>query len=395
MKSSYLDHCAGTYVDPRVKKEMDRYFTKEFGNPNSFHEMGLKASKAVAEARKMSAKIINAKLTEIIFTGCGTESCNLAIKGVAFEYRKTRPSGGHIITSNIEHHAVIDACRWLKTQGFELTVLPVDRYGLIDPKQVEQAIREDTILVTIMYANNEIGTIEPVEEIGKVCRERKVLFHTDACQAGLLELNVEKLKVDLMTLNGSKIYGPKGVGMLYVRSGVRLTPLLHGGGQEGGLRSGTLNVPGIVGFSKALEVIQKERGKEGKRLTKLRDYLIKNVLKKIPKSYLNGHATKRLPKNANFTILNIEGESLLLRLNEKGIYASTGSACTSAQLDPSHVIMATGVSKDAAHGTVRFTLGKRTTKKELDRLLKLLPKIVEDLRKMSPVKLKSPYSKGC
>jgi cysteine desulfurase len=391
MSGIYLDYCAGTYVDPRVKKAMDKYFTEEFANPNSFHGMGLEANKAVVKSREKMAKILGAKSTELVFTGCGTESCNMAIKGVAFEYRKTNSKGGHIITSNIEHHAILDACRWLEGQGFELTILKSDKYGLIKAEQVKKAIRKDTILVTIMYANNEIGTVNPVREIGKVCRERKVTFHTDACQAGLLELNVEKLKVDLMTLNASKIYGPKGIGLLYVRTGVKLTPLFHGGGQEYGLRSGTLNVPGIVGFAKALELIYKEGGKEAKRLTKLRDYLITDVLKNVPRSYLNGHSTKRLPKNANFTILDIEGESLLLRLNEEGIFCSTGSACTSAQLEPSHVILAIGISKQAAHGTIRFTLGKSTTKKDIDKLLKLLPKTVEDLRKISPVRLKSPW----
>ena len=389
----YLDYCAGTYVDPRVKKEMDMYFSKEFGNPSSFHEMGLKASQAVTRSRETIAKILGAKPTEIIFTGCGTESCNMAIKGVAFEYRKKHPTGGHVITSNVEHHAVLDACRWLGEQGFDITILPVDRHGLITAKQVEKTIRDDTILVTIMYANNEIGTVQPVVEIGKICRSKKVFFYTDACQAGLLELDVNKLKVDMMTLNGSKIYGPKGIGLLYVRSGVKLVPLLHGGGQEQGMRSGTLNVPGIVGFAKALEIVDKEGKSEAKKLEKLRDYLIKNVLKNIPRSYLNGHPTKRLPKNVNFTILDIEGESLLLRLNEKGIFCSTGSACTSIQLEPSHVILAIGISKKAAHGTIRFTLGRTTTKQDIDKLLKLLPKAVEDLRKMSPVRLKSPYSK--
>lgn len=391
MRGIYLDHCATTYVDPRVKKEMDKYFTKVFGNPNSLHSVGLEADKAVKMARRKVAKIINAKPNEIIFTGCGTESCNMAIKGAAFSYRERHSSGGHIITSAIEHHAVLDACKWLETQGFDVTILGVDKYGMIDVGKLEKAIRPDTFLVTIMYANNEIGTIEPVPEIGSICRKHDVLFHTDACQAGLLELDVKKLNVDLMTLNGSKIYGPKGVGMLYVREGVKLVPLLHGGGQEYGLRSGTLNVPGIVGFAKALELIQKNRKKEARRLTKLRDYLIKGLLKKVPRSYLNGHPTKRLPKNANFTILDIEGESLLLRLNEEGIFASTGSACTSKQLEPSHVILAIGISKDASHGTIRFTLGKKTTKKDIDKLLRVLPKIVEDLRKISPVRIKSPF----
>jgi len=360
---------------------MKPFFSKDFANPNSFHSFGLKASKVVDRARQSIAKILNCSPSEIIFTGCGTESCNLAIKGIAFSKGK-----GHIITSGVEHHAILDTVKWLEQQGFSVTILKPDKYGIILADQVKKAIRKDTILVSIMYANNEIGTIEPVKEIAKVCKARNILFHTDACQAGLLELDVKKLGVDLMTLNGSKIYGPKGIGLLYVKRGVRLTPLLHGGGQEEGRRSGTLNVPGIVGFAKALELVKKDK-KESVRLTKLRDKLIKGVLK-IPRTYLNGHPTKRLPKNASFTFLDIEGESILLRLDDKGIYASTGSACTSRQLKPSHVLTAVGISKNAAHGSLRFTLGKTTTAKDIGNVLKILPGIIEDLRKMSPVRLK-------
>jgi cysteine desulfurase len=382
----YLDNAATTYMDPRVRKEMEKYFEKEFGNPNSFHEMGLRARKAVEKSREKVAKILNARPEEIVFTGSGTESINLAIKGVA---RANRDKGKHIITSKIEHHAVLDTCGYLeKYEGFKVTYLDVDKYGLVNPKDLEKSIRKDTILITIMYANNEIGTIQPIGEIGKIARKRNIYFHTDACQAGgYLDINVKKLNVDLLTLNGSKIYGPKGTGILYIRSGTRIHPIIHGGGQEFGLRSGTENVPGIVGFAKALEIAQRERRKESKRLIKLRDKLIKGITTKIPKSFLNGHPTKRLPNNVNVSILDIEGEALLLYLNRNGIYASTGSACTSKSLDPSHVITAIGLPYEAAHGSIRFSLGRKTKEKDIDRVLDVLPRIVEKLRSMSPVRL--------
>jgi cysteine desulfurase len=388
MKDVYLDHGSATPLDPKVLKSMERYLGKDFGNPNSFHSCGLQAQKAVEDSRSTVAKILKCSPHDVIFTGCGTESCNLAIKGTAFAYRSRNKNGGHIITSAIEHHAVLDACRWLETQCFDVTVVGVDKYGLVNPEDIRKAIRKDTFLISIMYANNEIGTVQSIKEIGKLAWSKGVLFHSDACQAGLLELDVEKLRVDLLTLNGSKIYGPKGVGMLFKRKGVKLEPLLHGGGQEQGLRSGTLNVAGIVGFAKALELIQKSSKDEANRLSSLRDRLISGVLKKIPRSYLNGHATKRLPKNANFTFLDVEGESMVLQLDAEGIQCSTGSACTSKNLEPSYVITAIGVSKKAAHGTLRFTLGKKTRKKDIDNVLKFLPRIVSDLRRMSPVRLK-------
>jgi len=382
-KTIYLDHAATTYLDPRVKKAMEPFWEEKYGNPGSLHQKGLEASTALQKARETIAKIINCKSTEIIFTGGGTESINLAIKGVALAKSK-----GHLITSKIEHPAVLETCQYLEKKGFTITYLDVDEYGLINPKDVEKNIRADTILITIMYANNEIGTIEPLAEIGKIAQKNKILFHTDACQAaGALELDVEKINVDLMTINGSKIYGPKGIGLLYRKQGIKLEPLIHGGGQEFHLRSGTENVPAIIGLAKALELAQQGREKESKRLIQLRDYLIKRVLQEIPKSFLNGHPQQRLPNNANLSFLDVEGESILLYLDAQGICVSTGSACTSHKLEISHVLDAIGLNHDAAHGSMRFTLGKRTTKAELDYLLKILPEIIDSLRKISPVKM--------
>ncbi len=389
MKRVYLDHAATTYVLPAVKREMDKYFIEEFGNPSSMHSVGLRAKEAVQNARSKVAKIIGAKAKEIVFTGSGTESINLAIKGVA-RTLKRGGKGSHIITSKIEHHAVLDSCGYLeKNEGFKVTYLDVDRYGLVDLGELEKAIKSETILITIIYANNEIGTIEPIKEIAKIAKRHNILFHTDACQAGCTQdMNVKNLGADLMTLNGSKIYGPKGVGILYLKTGTPIEPILHGGGQEGGLRSGTENVTGIVGFSKALEICQKNREREAKRLAELRDYFIKEILNSIPETILNGHPKKRLPNNVNISVLNVEGESILLKLNELGVYASSGSACTSKSLDPSHVIIALGMPYEVAHGSLRFSLGKKTTKSDIDFVLSALPKIVRDLRKISPIRLR-------
>ena len=382
-RSIYLDHAATTPVDPVVKKAMDPFFTEEFGNPSAFYEIGLIAGEALADARARIAKILGCTSNEVIFTGSGTESDNLAILGVARAKGK-----GHIITSAIEHHAVSDTIEHLKEEGFTVTVLPVDKYGLVDPRVLEKEIKTETILVSVMYANNEIGTVEPIKELASICRKKGVLFHTDACQAGgALPINVKKLGVDLMTINGSKIYGPKGVGCLYIRSGIKLEPIVYGGGQERGLRSGTENVPGIIGFAKALELAQKNCTSENKRLIKLRDKLIKGLTTKIPKCFLNGHPTKRLPNNVNITILDIEGESIILFLNELGVYASTGSACTSKSLDPSHVITAIGLPYEAAHGSIRFTLGHSTKESDIDFVLEIMPKITSILRKISPLNL--------
>jgi len=380
-----MDYAAATYVRFEVKKTMGKYFSEEFGNPSSFNAIGLSAKNAVESSREKIAKILGCSQKEVIFTGSGTESINLAIKGIA---NAMKNKGKHIITSKVEHHAALNTCKFLEENGFEVTYLDTDRYGLVHSKDVEKAIRKDTILITIMYANNEIGTINPISEIGRIARKHNIPFHTDACQAaGFLDINVNRLNVDLMTINSGKIYGPKGIGLLYVKKGILIEPLIHGGGQEFGLRSGTENVPYIVGFAKALELAQKEKNKESKRLKKLRDMLIKKLLK-IPKTILNGHPKKRLPNNVNITFLDVEGEALLLLLNEYGIYAATGSACASEKLEPSHVILAIGLPYEAAHGSIRFTLGKKTTRQDIDKVAGVLPKLVENLRCISPVDVK-------
>ena len=385
MKEIYLDHASTTYVRNEVLGVMNKYFQEEYGNPGSFHTIGLRPKRAIAKARELVRDLINAKqVKEIIFTGSGTESVNLAIKGISEKY-----DTGHIITSTIEHEAVTETLYYLEhTKGWDITKVPVNKYGLVNPKDVEDAIRPDTKLVTIMYANNEIGTIQPIEQIGKICRKNKVLFHTDACQAGgVLDLNVENLKVDMITLNGSKIYGPKGIGMLYKKKSVKLVPLIHGGGQEFGMRSGTENVAFIAGFAEALRLGQAERFWETKRLLELRRMLEEGIIKNIPKTFINGHPTKRLPNNANITISDIEGEAMMLYLNEFGICTSTGSACTSQSLDPSHVILACGLPYEVAHGTLRFTLGRKTNKEDIERIIEVLPDIVKKLRRISPVNI--------
>jgi len=399
LREVYLDHAATTYLDPRVKEAMDFYWEKEFGNPSSLYRAGRHAKDALDQARTTIAQIFNAKPEELIFTGGGTEAINLAIFGVARMHTSTTNTKGHLITSKIEHHAVLHSMEALQKEGFEITYVNVDEYGLVNPEDVEKALRPDTILVSVMYANNEIGTIEPIEEVGKIIRQAReqrktagnqtpLFLHTDACQAaGALTLDVQKLGVDLLAINGSKVYGPKGVGCLYVRKGVRLKPIIYGGGQENNLRSGTENVPGIVGLAKALEISQKEQREENERLTNLRNYFIEEVMKRIPKVVLNGHPEKRLPNNANMSILDIEGEAVVLYLDAKGIYTSTGSACTSTTLDPSHVILAIGRPYEYAHGSMRFTLGKRTTKEDLDYVLDVLPNVVEKLRQISPVRM--------
>lgn len=376
-----MDHAATTPVRKEVLKAMQPYFSKKFGNASSLHRWGQEAKQALENSRIQIAKVIGANPEEIVFTSGGTESNNLALKGLAFASKKK-----HIITSSIEHHCVLNACEWLEKQGFSVTYLPVDKYGLISLGDLENSIKKDTLVVSIMHANNEIGTIEPIKEIGKICREKGVLFHTDAVQTfGKIPINVRKMNIDLLSVSSHKIYGPKGVGCLYVRSGIKIEPLAHGGGHEHGLRSGTENVSGIVGFGHAAELAKKEMKKEAERLTKLRDYLIRNVLK-IPNSYLNGHPKKRLPNNANFWFKFIEGESLVLHLDAKGIAASTGSACSSKSLEPSHVLLAIGLRHEEAHGSLRLTLGRSNNKKHVDYVLKVLPQIVKKLREISPFK---------
>lgn len=397
-KLIYLDHAATTPLDPEVKATMEPFWSKNFGNPSSIYQAGIMAKEALNQARDKIAKLLGVKASEIIFTAGGTESANLAILGLS---RALNPSTslrtrkpGHIITTTIEHPAVLNSVLALKNEGFSFTALPVDKYGLIAPEQIKKAIKPETILVSVMYANNEIGTIEPIAEIGKLLktinkgRKNKIYFHTDACQAaGYLDLNVEKLGVDLLTLNGSKIYGPKGSGILYVKSGTPIKPLIFGGGQEKGLRSGTENVPAFIGLAKALEMAQQNKDKECRRLKKLSQNLTERILKTIPKTFINGHPQKRLPNNVNITILDIEGEALLLHLDHYGICASTGSACHSQNLEPSHVLQAIGLPREIIHGSLRLTLGKKTTQKEIDYVVKVLPQIVKKLRELSPIKL--------
>lgn len=382
-KTIYLDHASTTYIDPKVLEAMEPYFIKEYGNPSSFHKIGQNAKRALDDARDSVAKHLNCSSTEIIFTGGGTESINLAIQGIARAYKNF---GHHIVTSKIEHKAVLNTCKALEKEGFETTYVGVDKYGMVDPKEVKKAVRKDTILVTIMYANNEIGTIQPISEITK--EVTGPLFHTDACQTpGMLPLDTKKLGVDLMTINGSKMYGPKGVGVLYKKSGVKIEPLIYGGGQEWHLRSGTENVPGIIGLAKALELAEKNRVKESARLKKLSQKLTEGIFAKIPKVVLNGHIENRLPNNVNISFLDVEGESIMLYLDKYGICVSTGSACTSDSFEPSHVLTSTGLIHGAAHGSIRFSLGHSNTEKDIDYLLEVLPEIIEKLRQISPIKL--------
>ncbi|MFA5133368.1 MAG: cysteine desulfurase family protein [Patescibacteria group bacterium] len=388
MKHVYLDHAATTYLRKEVLNAMAPYFYNEYGNPSSFHSVGKKSKDAIETARFAVAKILNCRSAEIIFTGGGTESDNLAILGAA---RANKEKGKHIITSKIEHPAILDACKALEKEGFEVSYIPVDKMGIIKLEEFKKALRSDTVLVSIMYANNEIGTIQPIKEAAKIIREHRQKnktafpsFHTDACQAaGALDLDTVKLGVDLLTINGSKIYGPKGIGVLYVKKGINLQPLIYGGGQEQGIRSGTENVPSIIGLAKALEMAQSEKEKENIRISKLRDALISGIIKKIPRAFLNGDPKKRLPNNANLSIPKVEGEAMVLYLDSKGIYASTGSACSSRSLKPSHVLLAIGLNDEMAHSSLRLTLGKKTTREDIGYVIKILPGIVEKLREVS------------
>lgn len=382
-ESIYLDYAATTPLDPRVHQAMMPYLTEKFGNPNSIHAFGREAKKAVDEARETIAALLNCRPSEIVFTSGGTESDNLALRGVASAYRQ---KGNHIVTTAIEHHAVLHTCRALQDEGFEVTYLPVDEHGLVVPEQVVEALTDRTILVSIMHANNEIGTIEPLAEIVQAIKEKRpdVLVHTDAVQTvGHIPVDVEALGVDLLSFAAHKFYGPKGVGGLFVRRGVKLVPQLTGGGQERNRRSGTENVAGIVGMAKALELAIAEMPAEIPRLKTLRDELINGVLTQIPGSRLNGHPTQRLPHNANFSFLGVEGEALLLQLDLHGIAASSGSACSSGSLEPSHVLLALGLSHEWALGSLRLTLGRFTTRQHIERVLWVLPPIVEKLRALA------------
>lgn len=385
-KRIYLDYAATTPVDPRVSKAMPPYFSKKFGNTMSLHSFGQEAKQALEESRAAAAEFLAAKPSEIIFTGSATESNNLALKGTAFA-KASASQGGHIIISSIEHDCVLESAKWLESQGFEITKLPVDKYGLVNPGEVARAIKPETILVSIIHASNEIGTIQDIAAIGKICRDGGVLFHTDASQSfGKVAIDVNKMNIDLLTASSHKIYGPKGAALLFVRSGVKISPILHGGGHESGLRSSTSNVPAIVGFTKAIEIYRKEQKTEAERLTKLRDKLISKVLKIIPNSHLNGHPQKRLYNNANFWFDFVEGESIVIQLDLLGIAASTGSACSSVKLEPSHVLLATGLKREQAHGSLRVSLGRFTKESDISYFLKVLPGIIKNLRKISPFK---------
>ena len=381
----YLDHSATTAVDESVLAAMLPFFRSSFGNPNSLHAWGREVRKAVDEAREKVAALIGAQPQEVLFTGGGSEADNLAVKGTAWA---RRDRGRHLITSAVEHHAVLDTMKWLGKNGFEVTVLPVDREGFVSPEALDAAIRPDTTLVSILFANNEIGTVQPVAKLGEVCRKHGVLFHTDAVQAaGHIPTDLSTLPVDLMTLAAHKMYGPKGIGALYVRKGIRLTPLIHGGGQEFGLRSGTENTPYIAGFGEAAALAAKRLGNgDVDRERALRDRLIDGVLSRIEDSFLTGSRTERLPYHASFCIPRVEGEAMLLRLDFAGIGASSGSACTSGSLEPSHVLLALGLPHEIAHGSVRLTLGKDTAEEDIDYVLETFPPIVQTLRALSPFK---------
>ena len=379
----YLDNAATTQVYPEVLEAMLPYFTEYYGNPSSIYTFAGEAGKAVAKARETLADLIHANAEEIYFTGGGSESDNWALKATAEAYAE---KGKHIITTKIEHHAILHTCEYLEKKGYEVTYVDVDEYGTVKLDELEKAIRPDTILISVMTANNEIGTIQPIEEIGKIARKYGVLFHTDAVQAfGHIELDVEKMNIDMLSASGHKVNGPKGIGLMYIRKGVKIRSFLHGGAQERSRRAGTLNVPGIVGFGKAAELAKTSLDERIAYETKLRDHLIDRVLKEIPYSRLNGAKKDRLPNNANFCFRFIEGESLLILLDQKGICGSSGSACTSGSLDPSHVLLAIGLPHEIAHGSLRLTLSEKTTMEEIDTTVDELKKIVERLRSMSPL----------
>ena len=384
MKTTYMDYSATTYVKPEVLDAMMPFFTEKFGNPSSFYGISRETKMAVDNARAQVAKAINCDPNEVYFTGGGSEADNWEIKGIATAHMK---KGNHIITTKIEHHAVLHTCEFLEKFGFEVTYLDVNEEGFIDLKQLESAITDKTILVSIMFANNEIGTIQPIKEIGAICREKKVLFHTDAVQAiGSVPVDVKEMNIDLLSLAGHKLYGPKGIGALYIRKGVRIDNLIHGGGQERGRRAGTENIPGVVGLGKAIEIATENIEENRARLTVLRDKLIDGVLERIPYARLNGpRGDKRLPGNSNISFEFIEGESILLSLDFEGICASSGSACTSGSLDPSHVLLAIGLPHEKAHGSLRTTLGAASTEEDVEKLLNELPPIIERLRNMSPL----------
>ncbi len=383
MRRVYLDHAATTPVRPEVFEAMVPYLQGKFGNPSSIHFFGREVRKDLDEARERVAESLNADPREIFFTAGGTEADNMAIFGSVARVGK---KGGQIITSAVEHHAILDTCKSLEKQGYRVTILPVDEWGMVLPRDLAEALTDDTILVSIMHANNEVGTIQPIKELIDAAHERKVRFHTDAVQSvGNIPVDVQDLGTDLLSISGHKIYGPKGVGVLYLRKGTELGNIVYGGAQERNLRPGTENVAGIIGLAKALELAVAEQAETKKRLTALRNKLI-DGLTKLPDVILNGHREQRLPGNVNVSILRVEGESLLLSLDMAGGAGSSGSACTSGSLDPSHVLMAMGLDHQTAHGSLRLTLGKSTTEADIDYVLSVIPGIIERLREMSPVR---------
>ncbi|KHO62984.1 cysteine desulfurase [Thermoanaerobacter sp. YS13] len=383
MDRIYLDNAATTPVDKRVLEAMLPYYSDVFGNPSSPYSYGQEAKKAIEEAREKAAKALGADADEIYFTSGGSESDNWALKGVAYALKD---KGNHIITTEIEHHAVLNTCRYLEKEGFKVTYLPVDEYGLVEPEDLKKAITDKTILVSIMFANNEIGTIEPIEELVKIAHEKNVYFHTDAVQAvGNVPIDVKKLDVDLLSLSAHKIYGPKGVGALYIKKGIKIHSLIQGGTQERNRRAGTENVAGIVGLGEAIELITKNLDSHINKLTFLRNKLINGILEKIPYARLNGHPTKRLPGNVNVSFEFIDGESLILNLDMAGICASSGSACTSGSLEPSHVLLAIGLPRELARGSLRLTIGKDNTEEDIDKVLEVLPQIIKRLRSISQI----------
>ena len=390
--SVYMDHNATTPLREEVLEAMLPYLQEEFGNASSLHSFGMRARRAVEAAREKVAAALGAQPREIIFTGCGTESDNQAIKGVVFANRNNRRKGDHVITSRIEHQAVLQTCQYLEKQGFRVTYLPVDKYGVVNPDDVAQAITDRTVLVSVMFANNEVGTIQPIAEIAWVCQERGVTFHTDAVQAvGKLPVDVDKLGVDLLSLSAHKFYGPKGVGALYVRQGVKIDSLLHGGHQEWGRRAATENVAGIVGLGKAIELRLVEMAAEAERLTALRERLYDGIVAQIDHVYLNGHPAERLPGTLNLCFDYVEGEAIIMGLDLAGVAVSSGSACTSAALEPSHVLLAMGVHPAVAQSSIRFSLGRGNTEEDVETVLETLPPIIERLRTMSMFSEQSPF----
>jgi cysteine desulfurase len=379
-----MDHGAGMPLDSRVFEAMKPYFMEDYGNPSSSHSFGNSARIAIAASREKVAQLVAAeKSQEVIFTSGGTESNNLAIKGFAY---RNREKGNHIISTAIEHISVVNICKFLQKQGCEVSYVPVDKQGVVDLEKLEAAINDRTILISVMYANGEIGTIQPISEIGKLAQENNVIFHVDAvAAAGKVPINVKEENIDLLSISSNDMYGPKGVGALYIKTGIKVQPIIQGGGQERGLRSGTENIPGIVGMGEAAELARKEMKSEGKRLTRLRDKLIKGVLDKIDYSFLNGHPTERLPDNANLRFSYIEGESLILGLDMHGVQVSSGSACTSKTLEPSHVLLAIGLAHEEAHGSLVFTMGKQNSEDDVDYVLEVLPDVVKRLRALSPL----------